>query len=462
MEIIETNQDLKQIKMKKITLWIKIAIVLLFVISIILFITIFYLKQQLFKFYVNNEKIATVNDDLFLYEGDKVYVSIRDIAPLIDYKYFQGGYKEYTEDELKCYLQSNNEICTFEEGTNTIYKTPVNKIDYQYFTTDDEVKIVNEKLYINSKDLQLACNLTFQYNKEKNTIQIHTLPYYVDLYMKNNKYSAISTNFNNQKALMYGLLVTQNIDNTDKNYYGDRYYGFSTLDNKEIVGTKYTDIEFIESTQEFIVKTTENKVGIITSDGETKVSPQYDNLKQIDKDLNLYLATVNNKQGVLEKNGKILIYPEYDSIGIDANSFQGNNIKNSYLLFNNAIPVQQNGKWGLFDKKGNKILDLKYDGIGSSDNKNTTNNIIIIPAIKTIIVSKNYQRDNFGAKVTLYGFVNYLGKELVPAGLEKVYATVNDGRIEYSMEYKGQTYNIIEKIRDIVPNLDELNTEIKK
>ena len=50
----------------------------------------------------------------------------------------------------------------------------------------------------------------------------------------------------------------------------------------------------------------------------------------------------------------------------------------------------------------------------------------------------------------------------MPAGLERVYATVNDGRIEYSMEYKGEKYNIIERIRDIVPNLDELNTETKK
>ena len=55
------------------------------------------------------------------------------------------------------------------------------------------------------------------------------------------------------------------------------------MSNEEIIGKKYTKIEFVESTKEFIVTTEENKVGIITADGRTKVNPQYDALKQIDK-----------------------------------------------------------------------------------------------------------------------------------------------------------------------------------
>ena len=299
-------------------------------------------------------------------------------------------------------------------------------------------------MYITKEGLSLACNLGFFYEPEENTIKIYTLDYYANYYTQNNKYSAVSSNFKNQKALLYGLMIVQNMDNTERiSNEKDLRYGIYTLDGKEIVGTKYTSIEFIESTQEFIVKTTENKVGIITSDGDTKVSPQYDSLKQIDKDLNLYLATNNGKKGVIEKNGKILIYLEYDEIGVNSEPFQSNNIKNSYLLFNNVIPVKQNGKWGMYDKKGNLIVPIEYDGMGCIENSNTSNNVLIIPDIKGIVVAKEYELER-NNKITLYGIVNSLGRTMVPAGLEKVYSVVTNGREEYSMVYQENTYNVLE------------------
>lgn len=459
MEIIGTNQEEKEKKRKKAMLWITIAIIILFVVSIILFITIYYLQDQLFKFNVDGTKTSVTSNDLFVYEGDKVYVSIKDIAPIIGYKYYNGGYKEYTEDPNKCYLEGTNEICTFERESDTIYKTPVNEIDYEYFTINEPIKRINNKLYIASEALCLACNLKFYYEPEENRITINTLPYYANYYTQNNVYSAVSTNFKNQKALLYGLLVTQDIDNTDDRYQKTIHYGISTLDGKEIVGTKYTSIEFIESTQEFIVGTTENKVGIITADGDTKVQPQYDSLKQIDKDLNLYLATNNNKKGVLEKNGKILIYLEYDEIGINSDPFQSNNIKNSYLLFGNSIPVKQNGKWGMYDKKGNLILPIEYDGIGCIANSNTSNNVLIIPNAKGIVVSKDYETED-RRKYTLYGIVNSLGRQILPTVLENVYSTVSNGREEYSTIYQNNTYNLIDFI-NANADLETLNDETK-
>lgn len=460
MEIIGTNMQEKDKKTKKIMLWITIAIIMLFVISIILFITIYYLNDQLFKFNVDGVRTKVTSSDMFIYDQDKVYVSIKDIAPIIGYNFYNGGYKEYSEDISKCYLENANEVCTFEESSDIIYKTPPEQIDYQYFTIEEPVKQMNNKLYITAEGLSLACNLKFYHEPEENTITIYTLPYYANYYTQNITTSAVYSSFKNQKALLYGLLVVQNINNTEDNYNNKNIrYGITTLDGKEIVGTKYTAIEFIESTQEFIVRTTENKVGIITADGDTKVSPQYDSLKQIDKDLNLYLATNNNKKGVIEKNGKILIYLEYDEIGIDSVPFQSNDIKNSYLLYNNVIPVKQNGKWGMFDKKGNLILPIEYESLGCIINKNTTNNTLIIPDIKGIVVAKQYvlQEDK---KITLYGVVNQLGRTLVPAALETVYCTVANGREEYSMVYEGTTYNVIEWIGKNV-NLQELNDETK-
>lgn len=462
MEIIGTNQEEKDRKAKKLMLWITIAIIMLLVISIILFITIYYLKEQLFKFNVDGAKTSVTANDLFIYEGDTVYVSLRDIAPVIGYKYYNGGYKEYSEDANKCYLEGENEICTFEKDETTIYKTPVSEIDYEYFELETPVKRKNNKLYITSDGLSLACNLKFYYEPEENQITIYTLPYYANYYMQNNTYAAVSNNFKNQKALLYGLLVTQDLDNTDprNNNSKNIHYGISTLDNQEIVGTKYMSIEFIESTQEFIVRTIENKVGIITSDGDTKVQPQYDSLKQIDKNLNLYLATNDNKKGVIEKNGKILIYLEYDEIGIDVEPFQTNSIKNPYLLYNNVIPVKQNGKWGMYDKKGNLILPIEYDGMGCIEKNKTTNNILIIPSIKGIVVAKEFDNGERN-KPILYGIVNWLGKQLVPPYLETVYSTISNGREEYTMVNAGKSYNVIEYANKSIPNLEELNDETK-
>lgn len=460
MEIIGTNKSVKETKTKKIMFWIGITVAILFVVSVILFVALYYLNKNLFKLKINGERVSEISSDLIMYKGDTIYVSLKDIAPLIGYTYYQGGYKEYSEDTDKCYLQCDNEICTFEENTNTIYKTPAGEVDYQYYTIDKPVVMSNNKLYISSEGLKLACNITFSRNTEINTIYINTLQYYVNYYKKDNVYTQASMSFNNQKALLYGMIVTQSIKNTEKNTSGlTNYYGISDIDGNEIVGKKYTSIEFIESTQEFIVQTTENKVGIVTSNGITKVQPQYDSLKQIDKDLNLYLATSNGKQGVIEKNGRILIYLEYDKIGIDTKAFEGNNIKNPYLLFNNAIPVEQNGKWGMYDKRGNLILPLEYDGIGCELKNNKSGSIAVVPTIRAIVVSKNITIEK-NREIPVYGLVNYLGRELVPTGLATIYVTVADGRSKYTMvDYNSKAeYDVIEYMNHYV-NLDALNDE---
>ena len=51
----------------------------------------------------------------------------------------------------------------------------------------------------------------------------------------------------------------------------------------------------------------------------------------------------------------------------------------SYLLYDNAIPVKQNGQWGLYDIKGNLILPIEYDGFGciaGTSSDKTLNNIL--------------------------------------------------------------------------------------
>lgn len=451
MEIIGTNQDEKQKKNKKLMIIITVVIVILLLISIGLFGAIYYLKAQEFKFIIDGKTISSksMSNDLFVYENDNIYVSLRDISELIDYKYYNGGYKQYTEDTTKCYLESKNEVATFEKDSTTIYKTPTGELDYTYFTIDEPIKRINGKLYISSKGLNTACNLQMNYDEKSNKMTIYTLPYLTNYYITRYSNASLETNFNNQKALLYGLLVVQNVDNTDQNTsIANIRYGIHNLNNEEIVGTKYTNIDFIEGTEEFIVTTEEKKVGIITSEGNTKVTPQYDSLKQIDKKLNYYLATTNGKSGIIEKNGKILIYLEYEQIGIDTNQFPTNDIKNKYILFDNAIPVKQNGMWGLFDIRGNQILPIEYVSLGciskTSSNK-SLNNILVIPDIEGIVVCKEFEKDS--RKVELYGIVSSRGKQLVEVCLETVYSVTVAGKDEYTMINNGNSIDVIEYVK---------------
>ena len=465
MNIIGNNLEEKQRKNKKIMKIITIIIVILLIISIALFGVIYYLGLKQFKFEIDRKSISNSPKNLFLFEDDEVYVSLKDIAELIGYKYYNGGYKQYSEDTSKCYLECDDEVVTFEQDSATIYKTPVGEIDYTYFDLQEKVKRENDKLYISSKGLQTACNLQISYDSENNKITIYTLPFLANYYTSRYKNAGLAENFNNKKALLYGLLVVQNVDNTNKNVSPkDIRYGIHNLNNEEIVGMKYTDIDFIEGTEEFIVTTEEKKVGIITSTGETKISPQYDALKQIDKDLNLYLATTNNKKGVLERNGKILIYLEYDEIGVDTTQFPTNDIKNKYILFDNAIPVKQDGKWGLFDIKGNLILPVDYENMGcisKSSSDKTLNNILIIPEIEGIVVGKQYEINS--KKTMLYGIYNKRGKELIPTWMEAVYSITASGKEEYTMINNGNSIDIIEYVNQNLTNIEgsgiELNQE---
>jgi len=464
MNIMLDNESKVKSKDSKTMKILVILMIIIVLISVGIIGAIYYLQSTEFKFLINGVASKNYKDDLFVFNGDKIYISIKDMASFVDYTAYNGSYgnqEQYSEDSTKCYVEGKNEVASFELNSNIIYKiTTDGKADYEYFEIDEPVIQLNNKLYTTVTGICKAYNITFSYNKSNNQISIYTLPYLVNYYENNNKNSAISTSFNNQKAILYNLLIVSNESNTaslaqNNNNNTSLRYGVCTLDGQEIVGTKYQDIEFIESTQEFLVKTTNNKVGIITSTGTTKIQPQYDELKQIDKDSNLYLATNNEKQGVIQENGKTLIYLEYDKIGIDTQNYTVNDIKNPYLLFNNAIPVYQNGKWGFYDKTGKIIVPIEYDSLGCLVKSNTNinvNSIIIIPDIKGIVVCKKYEDMN------LYGVVNYQGKTIVPIVLSSIYSITNSGRQEYYMINADNTINVIEWVNKRM-DIDKINAE---
>ena len=460
MEIIGTDMYDKKHDKKKTMVIISIAIVILLVISVILFAVISILKSKQFKFVVDSKRINSSSNDMFLFDNDDIYISLKDIAKLIGYEHFKGGYKQYDEDEDQCYLQCEDEITTFEKNSKKIYKTPTEEVDYTYFNLENEIIKENDKLYIELKDLGLACNLEIDYSEENNQVTVYTTSYLAEWY--NSQYTNAAVNsFNNKKALLYGLLVVQNVDNTDEKVDEKTVrYGVNSLDNKEIVGMKYTNIEFIEGTQEFLVTTEEKKVGLISNDGTTKLKPLYDSLKQIDKDKNLYLASEDKLYGIIDRNGKKLLHSDFDQIGVDVNSFQSNNIKNKYILFNNVIPVKLNNKWGLYNTEGAIILPIEYDCLGcvSGTSTDSRNNVLIIPEIESIIVGKNYEDEN-KKKIILYGIYNSVGKEMVRVCLDSITKTSSSGQVEYTMIYNGQPFNVIEYVKEwVIPQQNVYTT----
>lgn len=435
-------------KKKKNVNWLLVFIILISIIVMIIIGLIVYIKAVRLDVYIDGKRIQ-VDSNLFIIneETNKVYVSIKDIAKYVGYESHSGEYKVYSEDPTKVYVESKNETASFFLNSTTVSKVePDSNNDYQNYTISEPVKMINDKMYVISDGFEVGFNISFKYDPASNKITIYTLPTLVSSYYKkvsNYGYEEASNSFNNQKAVLYGLMICQKTKGK---------YGVLDLKGNEIISPKYSDIEFIEYTQELTVKNSQNKVGIIHTNGENKIEVAYDEIKILDKDLALYIVKNDNKYGVIDENEKFIIHMEYDSIGIDTSKFPSNNIANQYLLFGNAIPVRQNDMWGLFDITGEQILKVEYNGFGCTTAKvagKVVNNLLAIPEYKAIVVNKgNY-----------FGVVDYTGNVLIPFGLDSIYSITYAGEDTYSMVYYEKTYDVIEYLDRIYKKNKEMGNE---
>ena len=392
----DVNYKKKNNNTKKIMAIIIVLIILVLMVIIGLVVWMFYLQSQMLKVSIDGKSMQTIPSDLFVFEDNTVYTAIKDFASYAGYEAHNGD--EVSEDETKCFVRNTSENAYYTMGEAKIYKKLTSgDNDYEYFDIELPVKMINGKLYSSIEGIQRGFNVQFTYNQNTNQITIFTLPYLAKWYTAQYAESAIGgddANFSNQKAILYNLLVVKNANNE---------YGVINIDpnatRTEIIGTKYKDITFVESTRDFIVKTSNNKMGIISYDSTTKISPEYDDVKQIDKDLKLYLVTNNNKQGVINDSGRTILYLEYDDIGIESSRFPEDAIKNQYILYDAYIPVMRAQKWGIMDKNGNTIIPMEYDSLGcirsSSSSSSEYNSTILIPEYNEIdlldYLHKNYK-----------------------------------------------------------------------
>lgn len=441
-----------------------IAIVIAIIIIIILMGMLLVVLQQInstgagLKIYVD-DKEKEIEKSTFVFENDKIYVNVKEIAKYVGYEAHSGEYKIEAEDPNKVFVENKQETASMFLNSTVISKTTPNFNDeYRNYEMSEPAREINGDIYVISDGIELACNIKIIYSKEKNRMDILTLDYYYDVYNKfiqEAGFVEISDDFENKKALLYDRLVVKNADGK---------YGVIKANKEEVIGTRYGYIQFDEYTQEFTITNNQGKVGIDYINGETKIKVEYDEIKSIDKKDGLYLIKSNNKYGIINNDEKIIIHCEYDEIGVDIKPYYNgvvnteatnkytkkneeedkeSNLK-QYVFYQKIIPVKQNGMWGFFDINGTKLSELKYTAIGckaeeeqksqinEETNKKTTNNLLTIDEYELIIVEKN----------KAYGLIDINAKEILPVTATDMYSITNAGIKTYYMQLNGKIYNI--------------------
>lgn len=452
MELMENIPEENK-KMSKTKIWLIIVLVLIFLL-IIAAVAIFIYSQNLartrFKFFVDGKSQSGYTEDMFVFEENKIYVSIKGIAPLLGYTAYNGGYDQYTEDRTKCYVTNQLEAVSFEANSKKIYKYNVaesKNSESQTFNVNEAIRTIGSDLYIFSEDLPKAFNIMITRDESNNSVSVFTLGYLANYYSGQITNSAITSDtsnftqsvlFNNQKAVLYDMMIVRDPSTNQ--------YGVVSISNPEnqIIGARYAGIEFMEGSNDFIVETSNGKVGIIGSDGVTKVKLEYDDITEIDKNLGLYLVTSNNKQGVVNKNGKIIVYQEYDQIGL-SDTIDDENVTNKYILFDNCIPVRRDNLWGLIDINGNTILPIEYDGIGSQAdlaNDSRAADVLVIPELNAIVVEKDEINGN--SRVKKYGLIDSNGTLIINIVLDSVYSLTTQGEVTYYGLIQDQIIDLVE------------------
>lgn len=439
----------------KLTTIISVLIVITILIVIAIVVLMLSMQEKNLEVSVDGKKVQ-VTSDTFLFEENSrdVYISIKDIAPLVGYEAHNGEYKINKEDTSKMYVEAKDgtETTSFFLNSALVSKVePDSKKDYENIQISAPVIAVEGKFYINAEGFMQSFNSVFSYNKVQNTITIQTLPYLVSYYKTNATsygYDTLSDDFENQKALIYGMMVASK---KSTGLYGV----IDTTTGDEIIGPRYNKIQFVESSKEFIITNADNKVGIAYSTGETKINVAYDDIKMIDSKLGYYLVESNSKFGIVDSSEKLIIHIEYDKIGIEPAEFPADEIKNQYILYDKIIPVCANKKWTLFDVTGKKMSEDEFDDVGSINTHITdrvVNNTVTIGESGVVVVSKDGK----------YGGISTRGDMLIPVDFEYICSVTSSGETTYYIIMNGKNYKALDYINAMKKALGYPEDEIKE
>lgn len=348
MDLLNENQYKKEQtpKSKKIVL---IILILAIIATIFIVFALLYIRtqQKLPETLKINDKEVKMTETLIIEttEGNK-YISLKEIAQLLGYEYYNNEYGESGENKEKGYIKSGTLITGFEKDTKKIYKyEEETNLDYQYYELKSNVIMYNNNLYISSADISQALNVI--YGENKSIISIQTINNKIDEYtqslkLKDNGYT-IAQDLNNQKAIIYGMLVVKKNDK----------WGVIDKNSNEIIGNKYSTIYFDEYNMNFIVSDSNGRYGILSNNGEIICALKYDGLEILNYENMLYKVKYNGKYGIMSADTKLLTNIIYDDIGYPEDS----NKKIKYTLIipelienvGEMMVVKQNNKYGLID-----------------------------------------------------------------------------------------------------------------
>lgn len=428
-------------KSKKMLNAIKAVIIMLVLLLIAILGLTFYmstLQEGEFKVYINGQRSRTLEKTAFIVgEDNSIKVNIKTIGPSLgEYTYYNGTYKGYTEDKSSCYLMSEQEVVEYTNKKNIIRKKVLTdeNSDYQKmeeFQISEKVENINDELYTSLEGISIGFNARVTYDENTNIVNIETLPTMLANVLGKVPQAAIvdeDVDFNNQKAVLYGLVLVK--DEKER-------YGINDTTNQVIIGQKYQSIKFIESLQQFLVKTQEGKMGIIQiEDGISKniVAANYDNITEIDDEL--YLVQNNGKYGIINNKNEIIIPVECEAIGIDKAQVSQFGIDDRFFLYDTLIPIKKEKKWGLVDKTTKlEVIKTEYDELGciTNDTTSTGGSLLLIPEYNGIVVKKDQK----------YGVINTSNNVLLPIEAEKLYSQAQSNKIEYFFSFNNEEHNLI-------------------
>lgn len=449
MEESFQNNEAKKKKRTSTIILVAIFIVLIAIILIIVYLA--YAKKSQIKLYLDGKQNQKVLDLLLIKEDGTVNAPIKEIAEYLGYESFNGEYADKSEEISKCYVQSktNEEICNLELGSKKLYKLDLSNSNqnYEYYYTKNAVFSNNGVLYGDSEIIENAFNVSFNYDKDKNTITILTMPYLIQAYSSkvlDYGYKEISDVFANKKTILKNMLVVKK---------DDKKMGVIGTDGKAILEAKYTDITYLPSIGDFLVDN-DKKIGVMSDEGSTKIRLMYDSIELMDKDAGLYLVKKDNKYGVLDVRGNIKIDINNDEIGTDISKFERNDIKNKYILADNLIPARQDKSWGLYDKNGQLVVNFEFDSFGyvATNNRNALN-LLVIPEYNVLVACKNKK----------YTLLNSYGKQLFAGPIaDDIYMTIEGNEKKYTISANNNTYDAIEFLKSLGINTRESNNTNQK
>lgn len=120
-EELEYGKKVTKKNNKNLSKIILIAIIVVAILIVVIICVNIGLKGNTLKVTLNGTTNSKIKD-MLIFEGEKVYIPIRQISEELSYKSYNGDYTNKSEDKNKCYVESEQEVATFTLGSDKIYK----------------------------------------------------------------------------------------------------------------------------------------------------------------------------------------------------------------------------------------------------------------------------------------------------------------------------------------------------